>query len=260
MFGMKDAMDDHTRGFGAPARPMLDRERTRRPARMASVIVEEIAHRILGGALREGAVLPTEPALCEEFGFSRSVIREGLKLLEERGLVRVEQGRGTTVQGRDSWNLLDPALLRIALVYDQDMVLLDDLIAVRRLLEREMARTAAIRLSPAELAVLADNLNRMTDSITDYQQFRSLDLAFHDAIMRASGSEIGRTIVRTIHMNSGHAYRLSAPGARASLECTVAEHRAIHEALVARDGELAATRTAAHIDSAWAERRNNSFA
>ena len=54
--------------------------------------------------------------------------------------------------------------------------------------------------------------------------------------MRASGSEIGRTIVRTIHMNAGHALRLSAPGARASLECTIAEHRAIHEALVARDG------------------------
>ena len=78
--------------------------------------------------------------------------------------------------------------------------------------------------------------------------------------MRASGSEIGRTIVRTIHMNAGHAFRLSAPGARASLECTLAEHRAIHEALVARDGELAASRTAAHIDSAWAERRDNQFA
>ena len=45
-------------------------------------------------------MLPTEPALCEQFGFSRTVIREGLKLLEERGLVRVEQGRGTTVQPR----------------------------------------------------------------------------------------------------------------------------------------------------------------
>ena len=78
--------------------------------------------------------------------------------------------------------------------------------------------------------------------------------------MRASGSEIGRTIVRTIHMNAGHALRLSAPGARASLECTLAEHRAIHEALVARDGELAASRTAAHIDSAWAERRSSQFA
>ena len=227
---------------------------------MAAVVVEEIAHRILGGALLEGAVLPTEPALCEEFGFSRSVIREGLKLLEERGLVRVEQGRGTTVQGRDAWNLLDPAVLRIALVYDHDMVLLDDLIAVRRLLEREMARAAATRLSEDELAALAENVKRMTGSIGDYEQFRSLDLAFHDGVMRASGSQVGRTIVRTIHMNAGHALRLSAPGARASLEGTVAEHRAIYEALVARDGELAASRIAAHIDSAWAERRNNEFA
>jgi DNA-binding FadR family transcriptional regulator len=224
---------------------------------MASIVVDDIAHRILGGALSEGAILPTEPALGEEFGFSRSVIREGLKLLEERGLVRVEQGRGTTVQARDAWNLLDPTVLRIALAYDHDMVLLDDLIAVRRLLEREMARAAATRLSDEELALLAENVERMRGSIGDYEQFRSLDLAFHDLVMRASGSEIGRTIVRTIHMNAGHAHRLSAPGARASLECTVTEHSAIHHALAAHDAELAASRTAAHIDSAWAERRNN---
>ena len=85
-------------------------------------------------------MLPTEPALCEEFGFSRTVIREGLKLLEERGLVRVEQGRGTTVQPRSSWNLLDPVVLQIALEYDDDLSLLDDLISIRRVLEREMAR------------------------------------------------------------------------------------------------------------------------
>jgi DNA-binding FadR family transcriptional regulator len=188
------------------------------------------------------------------------VIREGLKLLEERGLVRVEQGRGTTVQGRDAWNLLDPAVLRIALAYDQDMLLLDDLIAVRRLLELEMARAAATRLHEAELATLAENLERMTESIEDYAQFRALDLAFHDTIMRASGSEIGRTVVRTIHMNTGDARRLSAPGARAALECTVSEHRAIYEALLVRDGDLAASRTAAHIDSAWAERRNTQLA
>jgi DNA-binding FadR family transcriptional regulator len=252
-------MENATEGLRASSHPELDGQRARRPARMASVVVEEIAHRILGGALVEGSVLPTEPALEREFGFSRSVIREGLKLLEERGLVRVEQGRGTTVQGRDSWNLLDPAVLRIALVYDHDMVLLDDLIAVRRLLEREMARAAATRLSEDELAVLAENVNRMTNSIGDYEQFRLLDFAFHAGVMRASGSQIGRTIVRTIHMNAGHALRLSTPGARASLESTVSEHRAIHEALVARDGELAASRTAAHIDSAWAERRNKQF-
>ena len=90
-----------------------------------------------------GEVLPTEPALCEEFGFSRTVVREGLKLLEGRGLVRVEQGRGTTVQPRSSWDLLDPDVLRMALAYDDDMALLDNLMTVRRVLEREMAATAA---------------------------------------------------------------------------------------------------------------------
>ena len=75
--------------------------------------------------------------------------------------------------------------------------------------------------------------------------------------MKGSGSEIGRTVVRTIHMHAGQAPHLTTPGARASLERTVADHRAIHEALAARDGELAAARTAAHIDTAWAERRDS---
>src|SRR5579871_2877358 len=121
--------------------------RSGRPARLATVVVEELADRIISGSLAEGDVLPTEDALCREFGFSRTVMREGLKLLEERGLIRVEQGRGTTVQPRVAWNLLDPEVLKIALEYDRDLVLLDDLIAVRRLLEGEMARAAAARLS-----------------------------------------------------------------------------------------------------------------
>ena len=65
-----------------------------RPARFASVIVQELAQQIISGALAEGDILPTEPALCDEFGFSRTVVREGLKLLEERGLVRVIHRHG----------------------------------------------------------------------------------------------------------------------------------------------------------------------
>jgi len=57
----------------------------------------------------------------------------------------------------------------------------------------------------------------------------------------------------------GHALPLSSPGVRASLERTIAEHRAIHEALAARDGELAAARTAAHIDSAHQARTTAVF-
>jgi DNA-binding FadR family transcriptional regulator len=237
---------------------LVDAGRSRRPGRLASVVVEELGDRIISGTLAAGDVLPTETALCDQFGFSRTSIREGLKLLEERGLVRVEQGRGTTVQPRESWNLLDPLVIRIALAYDHEMILLDDLIAVRRLLEREMTRVAAMRLTEDELASLAETLERMTSALGDYEQFRALDLAFHAAVMNASGSEIGRTIVGTIHLHARHAPRLSAPGERAALERTIVEHRAIYEALAAREGELAATRMAAHIDFAWAARRDGS--
>lgn len=227
-----------------------------RPARLATVVVEELATRIVAGTLPQGSVLPTEAVLCDEFGFSRTVLREGLKLLEERGLVRVEQGRGTTVQARELWNLLDPTVLRIALEHDPDMKLLDNLITVRRLLESEMARVAASQLTDQELDVLRLNIAAMKEAVRDYPEFRRLDQAFHAQVMTASGNEIGRTIVRAIHQHAGWTPSLNSPGAQESLARTVAGHEAVLDALVKRDGETAAACIADHIGSAWAERRS----
>jgi DNA-binding FadR family transcriptional regulator len=227
-----------------------------RPARLASLIFEELGHRIIGGALADGDVLPTEPALCEEFGFSRTVVREGLKLLEGRGLVRVEQGRGTTVQPRSSWDLLDPDVLRIALEYDHDMSLLDDLMMVRRVLEREMAAVAAGQMTDRELTELADLIAEMEGAYDNYERFRTIDNAFHAVIMRASGNEIGLTIVRVIHRYGGATPPLAAtPASKAALKRTTAEHRAILDALASGDGELAGERISAHIASRWYERK-----
>jgi DNA-binding FadR family transcriptional regulator len=227
-----------------------------RPARFASFIFEELGHRIIGGALAEGDVLPTEPALCQEFGFSRTVVREGLKLLEGRGLVRVEQGRGTTVQPRSSWDLLDPDVLRIALEYDTEMSLLDDLIMVRRVLEREMAAAATGRLTDSDLGELAGLIEQMEGTYDDYERFRAIDNAFHALIMRASGNEIGLTIVRVIHRHGGATPPLAAtPTSKAALKRTTVEHRGILEALAAGDGHLAAERISAHIESRWVERK-----
>ena len=79
-------------------------------------------------------------------------------------------------------------MLRIALEYDHDMSLLDNLIAVRRVLEREMARAAATRLTDDELASLAENLERMEAAYDDYERFRALDLAFHAIVMGRPGT------------------------------------------------------------------------
>ena len=249
-------MSPDRRSKGVPFQVARDGRASWRPGRLGSVVVEELAHRIIGGDLAEGDVLPTEPALCEQFGFSRTVIREGVKLLEERGLVRVEQGRGTTVQPRDAWNLLDPVVIRIALEYDRDMRLLDSLIEVRRVLECEMARAAAGRLTEDQLAELVTLIEKMEATYDQYGVFRQYDQAFHRIVMKASGNEVGLTIVSAIHRHGDVRPALSAAlSTREGLERTVRDHRLVYEALAAGDSDRAADLIASHIDSAWAERR-----
>jgi DNA-binding FadR family transcriptional regulator len=221
------------------------------------VVVEDLSHQIIGGSIPTGDVVPTEPVLCAQFGFSRTVIREALKLLEERGLVKVEQGRGTTVQPRSSWNLLDPLVIQTALQYDGDMSLLDSLVTVRRVLEQEMAQAAAGRLSDDDLARLTECIDAMQATFDDYGRFREADQQFHAIVMNASGNEVGLTIVRTIHRHTGGTpvMIMKAGAAREFLEQTVVDHRAIYDALAERDGTRAGELIASHIAGAWAERK-----
>src|SRR5437016_1130859 len=60
----------------------------RRPANLASAITAELVDRIVRGVHPSGTSLPPEPALCDAFGVSRTVIREAVKVLQEKGLVQ----------------------------------------------------------------------------------------------------------------------------------------------------------------------------
>jgi GntR family galactonate operon transcriptional repressor len=187
------------------------------------------------------------------FGYHKAVMREALKLLEAHGLVRVEQGRGSTVQPRESWNLLDSDVLRIALEYDNDIRLFDNVVKVRLLLETAMVREATLLLTDDDLAVLQANLDAMAELIDDYPHFRELDQSFHRTLHRASGNEVGWMIIRAIHTYT--AADCSRPGSERALRRTVTEHTGILEALKKGDGELAAERVAEHIKASWVERR-----
>ena len=143
-------------------------------------------------------------------------------------------------------------MLRIALEYDVDLSLLDDLIVVRRVLEREMARAAAGRLTDDELAALAENLDEMEASYDDYDRFRALDNALprdRDEGLRQRGRP-ARSCA-SIHRHGGvtplRSRRVPARRARSGRSRITA---AIYEALAARDGELAGERISEHIDSA----------
>lgn len=60
-------------------------------------IGERVASEIADGKLPAGSQLPTEPELASRFGVSRNTVRRAMSMLEDGGLVRIEQGRGTFV-------------------------------------------------------------------------------------------------------------------------------------------------------------------
>ena len=95
--------------------------------RIGTTVLREIVEQIVTGIHPPESMMPTEAALSEEFGVSRTVVRESMKRLQEKGMVTVAQGRGTTVNPRTSWNMLDPLVIDALVQNDETLKVLDDL-------------------------------------------------------------------------------------------------------------------------------------
>jgi len=230
----------------------------RRPANLASAVTAELVDRIVRGVHPSGTSLPSEPALCETFSVSRTVIREAVKVLQEKGLVQVRQGAGTVVTPPSVWNTLDELVLGAVIAEDDTLTVLDDLVVTRRLLESDMAlvtaRTAD-RETVDRLGALVDLMDRLVD---DAPAYRDQDLAFHDTIMQASGNRIARGVVRSLESQVGNTARYTGNGERAGCVASNRGHRRIYERIAARDPSGAAEAMFTHITQAWLVRRGAS--
>jgi GntR family galactonate operon transcriptional repressor len=226
-----------------------------RPVRRSDALVDDLVERIVAGDIASGKAMPTEPALCAAYGVSRTVVREAVKALEEKGLVTAFQGIGTLVSGQDSWNLLDPHVLAATVRHDEQYDVLDQLIAVRSALESDMVATAARRATPADLAELGVLMDSLEASIRTPEQMDEFDVAFHERLMLVSGNVLGRAIVHTVHAEARKSIRYLGHSSAADRKLTNRQHRAVLEAVAAGEAESAATLMAAHITSAWQRRR-----
>jgi GntR family galactonate operon transcriptional repressor len=240
--------------MSSPA-PLTTRQR---PARLADVVVGSLLDGVVSGERAEGSTLPNEPALCAEYGVSRTVVREAVKTLEEKGLVKARQGLGTTVLGQDAWNLLDPMVLAAVVRHDDQLSVLDQLVSVRSALESQMAGQAA-RLGTAEQKVWIRNAwTTMAAQVADAVAFADTDVEFHERVMLASGNRLARAIVRTVHAEARTSLRYVGHPSRADCELSNAQHLAVLEAIEASDAESASEAMTNHIADAWSRRRPRS--
>ncbi|MGN9841037.1 FadR/GntR family transcriptional regulator [Nonomuraea sp. H19] len=240
---------------GDAAQPDPPRRRRARPAKLGTTVVEQLVDDIVRGALRPGSALPPEGDLCEEFGVSRTVIRESVKVIQEKGLVRIEHGRGTQVTDPRQWNLLDDVVLTSVIAHDENATFLDELVSVRTALEADMAAAAALAHTPDDDERIAAALGVMRSQLHSPPDFGSADVRFHDIIMAASRNRLGRAIVNSIHDKARTSMRYHGEYNEAVMRQTLDEHQAISDAIVAGDPDAAAAAMRRHILDSWNRRR-----
>jgi DNA-binding FadR family transcriptional regulator len=131
---------------------------------------------------------PTEAGLAKQHGVSRSVTREAVKMLTAKGLLSARPRQGTVVQPTASWNLFDTDVLRWLLERKFSVELLLQFNQLRVAIEPEAAALAARFAQEDDLRRISNGLERMEAAEKGLDDTLEADIAFHVAVLRASGN------------------------------------------------------------------------
>jgi DNA-binding FadR family transcriptional regulator len=242
----------------APGAPAGLPDWANRPANLASALAGELVQRIVRGQFPPGSAMPPEPALCESYSVSRTVVREAVKVLQEKGLVQVRRGSGTVVNPQVMWNMLDELVLTASIAEDSGLDVLDDLVVTRRLLESDMAHVAAQHADDEVIGQLEQLVAAMDGLVDDPSAYAVQDRAFHDTVMRTSDNRIARAVVRALESQVVNTSRYLGEIRRDLCVASNRGHRAIYERIAAHDPDGAAAAMFTHITEAWVVRRSGS--
>ncbi|RZU16249.1 DNA-binding FadR family transcriptional regulator [Kribbella rubisoli] len=223
--------------------------------RLGVSVVAELVDLIVTGRFQEGDLLPPEAPLSEHFGVSRTVLRESVKRLEEKGLVTVSQGRGTQVRAPGYWNMLDPVVLSALIDNDESLGVLDELTVVRASLESAMAGAVAGSHNADELRRLENALTAMRESESETDSFRQADVIFHYAVMEISGNQLAENIAKHIYKRAVESSRYQGINPPDAVAVTLKEHEAIVKAIARNDRAGAEKAMHDHIHGSWERRR-----
>lgn len=195
-------------------------------------VARVLARRIAAEEMTDGFA-PSEQQISVEFGVSRAVAREALKILASLDMVDIAQGRRVTLRPAAEWDYMSSLLVEW-LPPAQVRQLLRELHEARIVFEPAIAAQAARSLTEAELAHLGDVLTAMAANEHDQDRYLELDLEFHLAICRATRNRILDRFMYSSRWWQSASRRISNQAPRALPQATD-QHRAIYEALAARN-------------------------
>jgi GntR family transcriptional repressor for pyruvate dehydrogenase complex len=205
--------------------------------------IERIKEMIVSGELRPGDRLPKEADLAERLGLSRNSLREAVRALSLIRILDVRQGDGTYVTSLQPEVLLDT--VGFVLDFHRDDSVLH-LLEVRRILEPAATAIAATRMTDDQLA----ELGRLVDPVgaaIDLNALIAADLEFHRLIAVGSGNPVLASLMESLSAPTLRARVWRGLTQEGAVTRTQEQHQAIHQALVAREPELARSWATVHI-------------
>jgi DNA-binding FadR family transcriptional regulator len=211
--------------------------------------VDRIGEAIVGGRYAVGCTLPPEPLLCDEFGVSRTVVREAVKSLAAKGLLVAGPKVGTRVLPSDNWNWFDPDVVAWQTHAGLTHEFLRDLQELRRVIEPAAVHMAAERATARDLAEIEAAYAGMRQAIEQGGDYVASDLRFHQGLLRAGGNRMMVQMSKAIGALLRTSFEVSTTlldGPASSLPL----HRAVLDAVIAHKPEQAERASLKLIDSA----------
>ena len=216
-----------------------------RTKRLYEHVAERLQTFIIERQLQPGDKLPPERELQTIFGIGRPAVREALLMLQHAGLVTLRSGRPATVASADPQNILNEISIPVE-HFLADSKGIRELQAARRLLECGISHQAAKLCTEEDLKEIREILNRSAMLVDDPVAFEKEDMAFHLAIVKISNIRLFEVLFSAITgwLREQRSMALSLPGQPRN---TLREHRAVYDAIAARDPAASMAAMDAHM-------------
>lgn len=213
------------------ARPVRSTSLGGRGANLTYRIMEDLGVAIVTGRYSENNPFPVEAELCKHYAVSRSILREAVKMLTAKGLLGARPRHGTWVQPEDSWNLLDPDVLRWMLERKLSFSLLIELNQIRLAVEPIAAGLAALSNDAGRKAAVMAAIERMAAAERGDDDPLASDIAFHVGVMRAGGNRFYAQLCELIETSLRFSIRTTNYFKGVKL-ASVADHRKVADAIM----------------------------
>jgi len=197
---------------------------------------------VVSGGLSPGDRLPPERELVQLLGVSRTVVREALNLLEARGIVSIEHGRGAVVSDGSTSAVRDT----LGMLLRMRAEVLWELLEMRQVLEVEVSGLAAERAGAEDVTAMRAQLDRMRALIDTPEGYVDADVEFHALLARGARNGVLLTMLEPVVdlLRASREVSASRPG---SARRDLREHEEILRRVEEGDAEGARREMRVHL-------------